>query len=110
MEISFSKVAESADDPAYDVLVDGAIIGRAERRWLLRRGFSKSVMSTWHRNMWSVSVADVDGLNDDDRRSLRREMKRDKTSRDAAVRYLIEAYEKAGVPLPEAPPEDARAA
>jgi len=109
METSYSKVSGKDDEPAYDVLIDGAIVGRVRRRWLLRRGFSKSVMSTWHRPMWSVSVDGVDVLDDDDRRSIRRQIDRDKTTRAAAARYLVQAYEKAGVPLPE-PREDTLAA
>jgi hypothetical protein len=35
-------------------------------------------------------------------RGIRRQITRDKTTRRAAVRYLIEAYEQAGVSLPEA--------
>jgi hypothetical protein len=86
MEMSYGKVSGEDDDREYDVLIDGAIVARVRCRWLLGRGFSKSVMSTGHRPVWSVSVESVDVLDDDDRRSIGRQVDRDKTTRDAAAR------------------------
>jgi hypothetical protein len=90
---------------AWTVLYREAVIGRLSRYTSLARGFSRSQMSTRHYGAYRVSP-DGAHLDENDERMLRRELKRDKTSRNTAATYLLTAYERAGVALPEPPPEE----
>jgi hypothetical protein len=111
MEISFRKAPGESDERAWDVLADGAIIGRVERRWQVGRNLVRSYLysgSGRYVGLWEGTVAHV-GLDEDERRFVQREIKRPKRTRETAARHIVEAYEKAGVPLPEAPAGEARA-
>lgn len=89
---------------AWFVLYEGAVIGRLSRYTSLSRGYSKSQMSTRHYGAYRISPEGAD-LDEHDERMLRRELKRDKTSRKTAAAYLLSAYERAGITLPQ-PPQD----
>lgn len=101
--INYSRVTEEDGGTAWSVLYGNAVIGRIQRHRSFGRGFSKSQMCTRHIMVWSSTVADV-GLSGDDHRAVQRQIRRDKTSREAAVEHIIEAYACAGVQLPI--PED----
>jgi hypothetical protein len=83
------------------VVHEGSVIGHVTRTESLGRTYSKSNMGTRHVVVWRSSVSAVDGLADDERRAVEREVRRrDKLSREAAARYIVESYTSANVALP----------
>jgi hypothetical protein len=99
--IKYKREVSKEGRTMWSVLYDDAVIGRVERYRSLGRGFSKSQMCTRHVLVWAGTVANAE-LSDDDRRAVQQHIRRDKTSREAAVDHIIEAYARSGVQLPTA--------
>jgi hypothetical protein len=108
MEISFKQVvvAETAET-AWFVLVDDIVVGQVERREQaglnqvkdFRYSGSGYNGRTRRARLWDASVYCV-GLDSHERLRIKRHITRQKTDRMSAAVRLIEAYSKAGVPLP----------
>lgn len=104
--IRFERAEASESEwTAWTVLYDDIVVGRLSRYTSLTRGYSKSQMSTRHYGAYRITLDGAD-LDEHNERMVRREIKRDKTSRKTAAAYLLDAYVRAGVPLPGAEVED----
>lgn len=97
--IKYKRAVSEDGRTMWSVLCGDAVIGRVERYRSLGRGFSKSQMCTRHVLVWASTVTNAE-LSDDDRRAVQQHIRRDKTSREAAVDHIIEAYARAGIELP----------
>ncbi len=106
-QVRFQRVIHDGKT-SWDVLYGGCVICRVIRTTSLGRGYSKSQMSTRHVFVWRSSVEHVPGLSDVERRAVQRELgSRDKTTREMTVPHILASYERANVPLPLSPSQEA---
>lgn len=108
MQISFKQAPQETAKSAWFVVVDGAIVGRIERRQQAglnrvkdhRYSGSDSNGRTRRARLWEPSV-DCVGLDTPERLAVKRHITKPKTDRLSAASHLIEAYDKAKVALPD---------
>jgi hypothetical protein len=99
----FKRVGAGADT-RWSVVYGGRVIGQVKRTGSFGRGYTKSQMSTRHISVWQGSVADVEHLEENDRRVVERLLRRrDKSSQASAARYMLDSYKAANVALPVHP-------
>jgi hypothetical protein len=79
METSFRKAPSDHGEAAWDVIVDGAVVGRIMRRRQTGRNL----------------------VSEDEAGAVQREITRPRRTRDTAASHLLDAYKKAGVALPQ---------
>jgi hypothetical protein len=92
------------DSERWDVFVDGACIGTLRRRGQIGLNRTKSYLysgSGRHVALWEGTVEGV-ALGEDEREAVERHVTRGKTTRQTAAQHLVDAYQRAGVPLPQA--------
>jgi hypothetical protein len=102
METSFRKAPFDDGESAWDVIVDGAVVGRITRRRQIGRNLVKDPRYSGtgrHVDLWEATVAHV-GLSEDEARAVQHEITRPKRTRDTAASHILDAYKRAGVELP----------
>jgi hypothetical protein len=102
METSFKKAPSDHGEAAWDVIADGAVIGRISRRHQIGRNLVKDYRYSGpgrQVDLWEATVAQV-GLGEEEASAVQHEITRPKRTRETAASHILEAYEKAGVPLP----------
>jgi hypothetical protein len=107
MQISFKQAPKETAESASFVVVNGAIVGRVERRQQAglnrvkdyRYSGSASNGRTRRARLWEPSV-DCVGLDTPERLAVKHHITKPKTDRLSAANHLIEAYGKAKVALP----------
>ena len=103
-EFSLTRVADAHGRALdWDVLVDGAPIGRLHRGPQIGRNVTRSAFSSGvrHVDLWHATVA-YTTLTADEKHAVARHITRDKTTGEHAADHLLAAYVKAGIALPEA--------
>jgi hypothetical protein len=102
METSFRKAPSDHGEAAWDVIVDGAVVGRIMRRRQTGRNLVKDFRYSGpgrQVDLWEAKVAHV--VSEDEAGAVQREITRPKRTRDTAASHLLDAYKKAGVALPQ---------
>jgi hypothetical protein len=111
-EINFTQAPRETAETAWYVVVDGAIIGRVERKQQpglnrvkdYRYSGSDYSGKTRMAKLWEGDVDSI-GLDNHDRLAVKRYITKPKTDRVSAAQHLLDAYGKARVSLPTATDE-----
>jgi hypothetical protein len=101
------RITNDDAEAAYNVLVEGIIVGRVERHKELGRNLVKSFVvsgsdydgRTRRAKLWAA-IVDYDAIGDHERRIIQRHVTRTKTNRHDAAKHLLAAFDAAGIPLP----------
>lgn len=105
--IELERIDNGDSEAAYNVLVEGIVIGRVERHKELGRNLVKSFVvsgsdydgKTRRAKLWKA-VVDCADLDDYERCAIQRHITRTKTNRHDAAKYLVAGFAAAGVTVP----------
>jgi hypothetical protein len=86
---------------AWDVIVDGVVVGRIDKRQHIGRNLTCSYEHSGvrHVELWEATVADT-ALSDEEKCAVEERITRPKRTRDTAAQHLLDAYAAAEVTLP----------
>ncbi len=107
VDVQLEPVVTEDAESVYLVKVGGTIVGRVERhKQLARNGAGSFVIGgydsggrTQRAELW-LGIVDYAGLDEREARRVQRQVQLSKTTRLAAARQLVDAFESAGVSIP----------
>jgi len=90
METSFRKAPSDHGEAAWELIVDGAVVGRIMRRRQIGRNLVKDFRYSGpgrQVDLWEANVAHI-GLSEDEASAVQREITRPKRTRDTAASLI----------------------
>jgi hypothetical protein len=102
MDFTFIRTVGVNGESAWEVLVDGAVIGRLDRRDQIGLNLTKSFPHSGpgrRVSLWEGTVDNAD-LTADEAHAVQQRIRRPKTNRLTAAQHICAAYAAAGVDLP----------